>query len=143
MIDSLGIKIKKLKVISLEDGDVLRGLKSTEREFSSFGEVYFSCIKKNTIKAWKKHKEMTLNFIVPYGEVKFVIFKEPFDKNFSEYTISRNNFCRLTIPPNLWVGFQGKSFNESIICNIANLIHDPEEIDRLDLKAIKYNWKND
>ena len=43
-----------------------------------FGEIYFSNINSLCIKAWKKHKIMTLNLIVPIGKVRFVFH----DKNF-------------------------------------------------------------
>tara|TARA_X000000950_G_C13921214_1_gene663522 strand:- start:17141 stop:17575 length:435 start_codon:yes stop_codon:yes gene_type:complete len=144
MIDSLGIKITKLQIIPVEGGDVLHGLKSYEEDFSSFGEIYFSTIKQNKIKAWKKHNEMTMNFVVPHGKVKFVIFKDPPRKNqYSEYIVSRDNYLRLNIPPNLWVGFSGVDSGESIVCNIADLNHDPKEVDKINLSEIDYSWKND
>ena len=35
------IIIKPLKKFNLEEGDVLHALKSTDKEFSGFGEAYF------------------------------------------------------------------------------------------------------
>ena len=65
-----------MKIINLEKGDVLHYLKNSSKNFNGFGEVYFSKIKPNAIKAWKLHKKMTLNLIVPMGKVQFVFFSE-------------------------------------------------------------------
>ena len=109
--------------------------------YKSIGKIL---IKQNKIKAWKKHNEMTMNFVVPHGKVKFVIFKDPPRKNqYSEYIVSRDNYLRLNIPPNLWVGFSGVDSGESIVCNIADLNHDPKEVDKINLSEIDYSWKND
>ena len=70
------VLITPLKRIKVTNGDVLHALKKTDLGFSDFGEAYFSCIEKNQIKAWKKHKVMTLNLIVPYGRVKFVFTED-------------------------------------------------------------------
>ena len=48
-------------------------IKKTDIGFLSFGEAYFSSVEYKLIKGWKKHKKMTLNFIVPIGKIKFVI----------------------------------------------------------------------
>ena len=73
-IDKSGIIIKKLNKFHLEEGDVLHAMKSNENEFMGFKEAYFSTIKKNKIKAWKRHLKMTMNLIVPTGEVQFNFF---------------------------------------------------------------------
>ena len=70
------IIIKSLKKFNLEDGDVLHALKCSEKEFYGFEEVYFSTIKKNKIKAWKKHNRMTMNLVVPVGKVQFIFYDE-------------------------------------------------------------------
>ena len=62
--------IRPLKRIFLEEGDVFHALKSSDNEFNGFEEAYFSTIKFNKIKAWKRHLKMTMNLIVPLGNVK-------------------------------------------------------------------------
>ena len=51
-------------------------------------------------------------------------------------------YVRATIPPGVWTGFTGTAPGESILCNCANLAHDPAESDRLapDDPAIPYRW---
>ena len=83
------------KIISIDGGGVLHGMKSSDKFYKGFGEVYFSWIEKDFIKAWKKHKSMVMNLIVPYGEVKFVFFDES-EKKYTQKTIGKGNYKRLT-----------------------------------------------
>ena len=66
------IIVTPLKRISTEGGDVMHALKNSDKGFNGFGEVYFSWIEQGKIKAWKCHQNMTLNLVVPFGEVSFV-----------------------------------------------------------------------
>ena len=50
------------------------------------------------------------------------------------------NYFRLTVPPNIWFGFKGISRNVSIILNIADMIHDPDEVLRKNLDEIDVAW---
>jgi len=66
--------IKPLKKFHLNEGDVLHALKASENEFNGFEEVYFSTIKFKKIKAWKRHLKMTMNLVVPVGNVQFIFY---------------------------------------------------------------------
>ena len=94
-----------LKTIKLDDGDVLHASKKTDIGFEEFGEFYFSKIKYKKIKAWKMHTKITLNLVVPFGNVEFAIRNDEGD--FQTITIGENNYKRLTIPPGIWHGFKG------------------------------------
>ena len=131
-----GVTLKPLKIIENSKGDVFHAMKSSENEFAGFGEAYFSSIKKNYIKGWKKHTKMTLNLIVVTGEIKFVIYD---NQNFFSINLSKNNYQRLTIGPNLWLGFQGID-DQNILLNIANIEHNPSESLNEDIAVFKYNW---
>ena len=131
------IIIKSLKKFNLEDGDVLHALKCSENEFNGFEEAYFSTIKKNKIKAWKKHNRMTMNLIVPIGNVQFIFYDEK--KNFLRSAIiGEDNYSRITVPPKIWFGFKGLSSRTSYILNISNLSHDPSEVERQSLTFLKF-----
>jgi dTDP-4-dehydrorhamnose 3,5-epimerase len=138
------VLITPLKVIETPGGNVLHAMKEVDTGFTSFGEAYFSEVNFNSIKAWKRHNYMTLNLIVPIGKIKFVLFdnRERSKNQFQEITISRDNYCRLTIPPKIWVGFKGLASTGSIILNIANICHDPLEVDRKDIEEINFNWNS-
>ena len=131
------IIIKPLKKIQLEDGDVLHALKSSESEFHGFNEAYFSCIKPNKIKAWKRHLKMTMNLIIPVGKVHFNFYDN--DKMILvNTTIGEDNYARITVPPMIWFGFKGLSSNTSYVLNISNELHDPLEIERKPLSFLKF-----
>ena len=38
------------------------------------------------------------------------------------------------------MGFQGLSNGSSMLLNIANIEHDPREVDRLEIEKINYDW---
>ena len=126
MVENIeGVIITPLNIIEVKGGDVMHAMKKTDAGFDDFGEAYFSKIEKNFIKAWKLHQSMTLNLVVPFGEVKFVLFDQT---KFQEVVLSKNNFARLTIPPGIWFGFQGLHEPSSIVLNLANLVHNEEEV---------------
>jgi len=139
-----GLLITPTKIISTLGGDVFHAMKKSDLGYAGFGEAYFSTIEPNAIKAWKRHREMTLNLLVPIGEVRFVIHDDrPYSLTqgiFQQVTLSRENYKRLTIPPLVWVGFQGMGVERAMLLNIADIQHDPIEMDRKSLEDIPYNW---
>ncbi len=134
----------KLDVIDTPGGNVMHAMKETSIGYAGFGEAYFSQVDKGAIKAWKRHKEMTLNLIVPVGEIRFVLFddREVSNTQFQEVIISKDNYCRLTVPPMIWMGFQGLSGAGSMLLNIANIEHNPHEVDKRNIEQIEFNWNN-
>jgi dTDP-4-dehydrorhamnose 3,5-epimerase len=133
------IVVTPLKHIKVEGGDVLHALKNSDSSFNGFGEAYFSWITNGSVKAWKCHTKMTMNIIVPVGKVRFVFHLEG-TKEFRVEEIGDNRYIRLTIPPGIWFGFQGISSRQSLVLNIANILHNPNEIKRLNLSEISYDW---
>ena len=87
---------------------------------------------------------MVLNLVVPVGSIRFVIFDNREDLKtkgrFVDFVLSRNNYGRLTIPPKLWVGFQGIDVHDSLLLNIASIPHDPDESESRRLNEIDYDW---
>jgi dTDP-4-dehydrorhamnose 3,5-epimerase len=137
------ISVTSLPRIQNLGGDVLHILKHTDPNFLGFGEAYFSIIQNNAIKAWKMHKEMTLNLVVPIGLVRFVFAStEPNAvEQFRTIQIGENDYSRITVPPNTWFGFQGIGQNPNLVLNIADKIHDTNEIIRAPLEKFNYNWE--
>ena len=140
MIDD--VIITPLEIIETFGGNVMHAMKKTDLGYADFGEAYFSEIEKNTVKAWKRHREMTLNLIVPLGTIKFVMFDDRKGSNnmFQEVIISKENYCRLTVPPMIWVGFKGLSSFKSILLNIASIPHNPKEVDKKEIDKIQFDW---
>tara|TARA_B100000795_G_scaffold263331_1_gene242363 strand:+ start:633 stop:1061 length:429 start_codon:yes stop_codon:yes gene_type:complete len=136
------VLITPLKIIETSGGNVLHSLKNTDSGFNGFGEAYFSEIEPKAIRAWKLHKSMTLNITVPIGKIKFVLYDERIKSHcvFQEFTMSRINYSRLTIPPMIWLGFQGLANSNSLLLNIADISHNAKEFIRRDLNEIDYEW---
>ena len=145
MIDS--IEQSELKVINSEQGSVLHFIKKTDEGFSEFAEVYFSIVNKEAIKAWKLHKRMTLNLVVPVGRVMFhFIDARPNSTNYNNIktiVLSQNPYTRLTVPPMFWFGFKGLADGLNLISNQADLEHDPSEMERKPIDAFDVNWELD
>jgi len=138
-----GLKVTPLDVFQTAGGDVMHAMKKSDVGFIKFGEAYFSNIEYHSVKAWKRHHNMTLNLVVPVGRVKFVILDDRMqDKpELQEIFISKDNYCRITIPPMVWLGFQGLSKGNSVLLNIADMEHDPDEVDRKAITEIDYDWR--
>ena len=76
---------------------VLHLLKQDKVAVEGFGEAYFSTVNKDDIKGWKKHTKMTLNLVVPVGEIEFVIYND-LTKEFFSVVLSQNNYQTCFIP---------------------------------------------
>ena len=138
-----GVTSTPLSIIDTKGGAVLHAIKRSDHGFSGFGEAYFSTIEHNAIKGWKRHKEMVLNLIVPIGSVRFILYDDRKNQinQFQEIVLSlTGEYARLTVPPMVWVGFQGLDHQLSLVLNIASIEHSPEEIERKELDEIKFNW---
>ena len=71
-----GVILTPLKQIKNPKGDIFHAMKRSDAGYDGFEEAYFSTINKEDIKGWKKHTKMTLNIIVPVGEIEFIIYDE-------------------------------------------------------------------
>ena len=133
------VLLTPLKKISNPKGDIFHGLKKSDVGFNGFGEAYFTTIAKNEIKGWKKHTKMTLNLIVPAGEIEFVLYDETI-KEFKSIVSSPENYQRLTVPPNFWMAFRGIGNGLNMALNSADIEHDPDEAENCKLEKIPYEW---
>lgn len=131
-----GITLTPLKQILHPKGDIFHAMKANDNGFSGFGEAYFSTINKNDVKGWKKHTKMTLNLVVVTGKVEFVVHD---GDDFFNVKLSKKNYQRLTVKPNLWLAFRGLD-DENMLLNLANIEHDPNESKDVDLGIFNYSW---
>lgn len=145
MID--GVRINPLRQILDERGKVMHMLRNDSEAFISFGEIYFSCVYPGVIKAWHIHKRMTLNYAVPHGNIKLVLYDDRGGSKtkgeVQEIFLGPDNYCLVTIPPMVWNGFKGIGPETAIVANCSSIPHDPEEIERMDPldPSIPYNWE--
>ena len=142
-----GVLVKPLRQILDERGKIMHMIRNDDPDFVGFGEIYFSCIYPGIIKGWHLHKKMTLNYAVPFGIIKLVLYD---DRNSSktrgelqEIFLGPENYCLAQIPPFVWNGFKGVGTTPSIVANCSTIPHDPNEIERKNPEdpSIPYKWE--
>src|SRR5947209_17024448 len=101
-----GVEVKPLRQISDERGKVMHMLRCDAPHFEKFGEIYFSCVWPGAIKGWHLHKLMTLNYAVPCGHIKFVLYDERAESRtrgeLTELYLGESNYALVTVPPGVW-----------------------------------------
>jgi dTDP-4-dehydrorhamnose 3,5-epimerase len=144
MID--GVKVIPLRQIVDERGKVMHMLRRDAAHFQAFGEIYFSAVHPGVVKAWHLHKKMVLNYAVPVGRVKLVLFDDrsvsATKGRFDELFLGPDNYNLVIIPALVWNGFKGIGPETALVANCATIPHDPNEIERLDPRDnhIPYDW---
>ena len=133
------ILLTPLSRIATTGGDVLHAMKQSDAGYTGFGEAYFSWVSAGAVKAWKRHTRMTMNVVVPVGQVRFVFRLNGTDE-FRVEEIGMDRYARITVPPGIWFGFQGLGGPQSLVLNIASIPHDPNEVERLALSDINFVW---
>ncbi len=141
-----GVSKKKLQVFEDNRGKVMHMLRSDDPGFTQFGEVYFSWIYPNALKAWKLHKKITCNFAIPFGSIRIVLYDEREDSEthgqVNEFVLGERSYYLLTIPNNIWYGFVSNTEVPSLVTNCATFPHSVEEVRTRDYDdpRIPYQW---
>lgn len=120
----------------------MHAMKQSDAGFAGFGEAYFSWVAAGAVKAWKRHMRMTMNLVVPLGQVRFVFraVTPDDDEEFRSEVIGDGCYARITVPPGIWFGFQGVGASPSLVLNMASITHDPTEVERLAVSDVQFNW---
>ena len=98
------------------------------------------------VKGWHLHRRMVINYVVPIGTIKLVLFDDrPGSRTHGELQelyVGADNYCLVKVPVGVWNGFKGVGVVPALVANCATIPHDPEEIERLDPHAshIPYDW---
>jgi dTDP-4-dehydrorhamnose 3,5-epimerase len=141
-----GVAIRPLKVIPDERGQIMHMLRNDAPHFERFGEIYFSMVYPSVIKGWHLHKAMTLNYAVPVGKIKMVLYDDRAGSathgQLMELFVGESNYVLVTVPPQVWNGFKGIGMIPALVANCATIPHDPEEMVRMDPfdPRIPYDW---
>ena len=141
-----GVLITPLKQIPDERGKVMHMLRADDPHFERFGEIYFSMVNQGVVKGWHLHERMTINYAVPVGAIKLVLFDDRDGSatrgELQEIFLGEGNYALVTVPPKIWNGFKGIAAPYSVVANCATIPHDPAEITRMDpfSPKIKYDW---
>jgi dTDP-4-dehydrorhamnose 3,5-epimerase len=144
MID--GVKITKIERIPDERGEILHMLRSDDTVFKKFGEIYFSRVYPGVVKGWHVHKKMTLNYAIPEGMIKLVLYDDRHESKtkgeIMELFIGELNYELVTIPPEVWNGFKCIGTKPALVANCSTEPYDPKEIERMNPvgSIIPYDW---
>ena len=142
-----GVEIIKKNQIVDDRGIILHMLRVDDKNYKKFGEIYFSTVNPNKIKAWHFHKLMTLNYAVVHGSIRLVLYDDRDESKtkgtIQEIILSNENHYLVSIPPKIWNGFCSSDNKHAILANCSDIPHDKEEIIRLpfDDPKFPYKWK--
>jgi len=136
--------IKKNKIVD-DRGMILHMLRADDKNYKKFGEIYFSSINPNKIKAWHYHELMTLNYVAVYGNIKLVLYDDRDTSKtkgmIQEIILSNQSHFLVSIPPKIWNGFCSSNNKHAILANCSDIPHDKEEIKRLSYDDPKFPYK--
>lgn len=141
-----GVVVQPLRRIADERGSVMHMLRTSDPWFSGFGEIYFSTVYPGVVKGWHFHKSMVLNYAVPHGSIKMVLFDDRDGSKtrgeVQEIFLGEQNYVLVQVPARVWNGFKGLGLAPAVVANCASIPHDPAEIVRMDphRNAIPYDW---
>ena len=140
-----GVEIIKKNQIVDDRGVILHMLRVDDKNYKKFGEIYFSTVNPNKIKAWHFHKLMTLNYAVVHGSIKLVLYDDRGESKtkgtIQEIMLSNENHYLVSIPPKIWNGFCSSDNKHAILANCSDIPHDKEEIIRLPFDDPKFPYK--
>ena len=136
------VHLTPLKQIATPGGDVMHAIKASDFGYRGFGEAYFSLVEKGFVKGWKRHNRMTMNLVVPVGRVQFSIHNDTTGET-QNVILGPNegsDYARLTVEPGLWMAFGGVDEGPNLILNVADILHDATEADKMAIEAFVWTW---
>ncbi len=147
MID--GIIIKELKVIPDERGRLMEILRSDDKLFERFGQVYVTTTYPGVVKAWHLHRRQSDNICCILGMIKLAVYDarkdSPTFKEINPFYLGIHRPLLIRIPPGVYHGWMCISPEEAVIVNTPTKAYDyknPDEkrLDPFD-KSIPFDWR--
>jgi dTDP-4-dehydrorhamnose 3,5-epimerase len=146
MID--GVQVKKLKIIPDERGRLMEILRSDEKIFEKFGQVYMTTAFPGVTKAWHFHKKQDDHFTCISGKMKLALYDaredSPTKGEVNDFTISPEDPMLVKIPKGVYHGFKCVSDKEAIVINVPTMPYSHKEPDEYRVDAfendIPYDW---
>ena len=144
-----GVEIKKLKVMKDERGKLMEILRSDDKIFAKFGQVYFTTAYPGTTKAWHYHKKQDDHFCCIAGLMRLALYdarpKSKTYKEVNDFELGLDNPQVVKIPKGVYHGFKCVSQEEAIVINVPTYPYNPAKPDeyRIDAfdNAIPYDWR--
>ena len=143
-----GVQVKELKLIRDERGFLMEILRSDDKLFQKFGQVYMSCCKPGFAKAWHYHKVQTDHFAVVSGKAKIVLYDtredSPTKGEINEFIASTDKPLLIKIPPLVAHGYTALDGKPACIINCPTELYNYDSPDEhripFDSKEIGYDW---
>ena len=143
-----GVDVKELIVHPDDRGSLFEILRCDEVMYRKFGQVYVTSAYPGVIKAWHYHKLQTDYFTCIHGLARLVLFDSRTNSKTHgqvlEFLISPQEPKLVSIPPEVYHGFQCVSKFEAIMLNIPTEPYNPKNPDeyRLDpfSQDVPYIW---
>jgi dTDP-4-dehydrorhamnose 3,5-epimerase len=144
-----GVEIKELKVNYDRRGHLMEIMRSDDKIFKKFGQVYITTAKPGVIKAWHYHKLQDDYFCCVFGKMRLALYdartkSKTFGK-IMEWELSLDNPKLIKIPKGVYHGFKCISNVEAIVLNLPTLPYNSKNPDEYRVspfeEAIKYNWR--
>jgi len=144
-----GVEVKDLKIVPDERGMLSEILRSDEKVFKKFGQVYFTTAYPGVVKAWHFHKIQSDHFTCIHGEVKLALYDgrkgSPTLGQVNEFFLGIRNPKLIVIPPLIHHGFKGIGSEECIMINIPTEPYNPKNPDEYRIPwndpSIPYDWE--
>jgi dTDP-4-dehydrorhamnose 3,5-epimerase len=143
-----GVQVKRLKVVPDERGRLMEILRSDDKIFTKFGQVYVTTAYPGVVKGWHSHKIQHDHFTVVSGMLKLVLYdgREETETTgvINEFYLGTHNPILVKVPAGVLHGYKAVSETEAVVINIpteAFRHNDPDE-DRIDphINDIPYDW---
>jgi dTDP-4-dehydrorhamnose 3,5-epimerase len=144
-----GVEIKKLKINVDERGFLMEILRSDDKIFKHFGQVYMTMCKKGIAKAWHYHKNQDDYFVCVSGKALVVLCDKRKGKTFNEVNEfileapPSNDAILLKIPAGVVHGFTALT-DEARIVNIPTELYNYLKPDEFRIpwnsSEIPYKW---
>ena len=143
-----GVVVKKLNPIPDERGRVMEILRTDDKIFKKFGQVYITTAYPGAVKAWHYHKKQTDFFTVLSGMVKLVLYDprkgSPTKGEINEFFLGVHNTTLVSIPADIYHGFKCIGETEAIMLNCPTESYNSRKPDEYRLpahtKKIPYDW---
>jgi dTDP-4-dehydrorhamnose 3,5-epimerase len=143
-----GVQTKKLRLLPDERGRLMEILRTDDKVFEKFGQVYVTTAYPGVVKAWHYHKLQNDNMTVLTGMVKIVLYDDREDSTtkgmINEFFVGTHNHVLIHIPKLIWHGFKCISESEAMIANIVTECYNYTTPDEYRKSAhgsdIPYDW---
>lgn len=143
-----GVAVKELKPNVDERGYLQEIIRSDEKFFERFGQVYVSMNYPGVVRAWHYHKKQTDFMTVVRGMAKIVCYDgregSPTKGEINEFFVGENHRILIRIPELVMHGYKTIGTESCLLINLPTLCYNPKDPDEFRIPPhdndIPYDW---